>query len=296
MIYKYFKNLTIYQFTIAFLSGLLLVAVVFCFKGILAFDPWSLVWSAVILLLVSLVTNEIFSWAFDANSRYQSAIIAALILVLIISPPKTGADVWFLFWAATLAMASKYILAIKKVHIFNPAAIAVVITALAVGQFASWWVGTRSLLPYVIVGGLLVVYKMRKWQLIWYFGITVFITTFIFTALRGTDVLIAARHVIQDSSLFFFAFVMLTEPMTTPVNKKWQIVYGIIVGILFSPQIHFGSLYLTPELALVFGNIFVYFVKPNTVFGKMFKKTSPVPISTNSVVPPANSGQKFNGP
>jgi ferredoxin-NADP reductase len=60
----------------------------------------------------------------------------------------------------------------------------------------------------------------------------------------------------------FFAFVMLTEPMTTPPTNKLQIIYGILTGILFSPDIHFGSLYFTPELALVAGNIFSYAVSP----------------------------------
>ena len=38
--------------------------------------------------------------------------------------------------------------------------------------------------------------------------------------------------------------------------------YGIIVGILFAPAIHIGSIYSTPELALVVGNIFSYIVSP----------------------------------
>jgi ferredoxin-NADP reductase len=34
------------------------------------------------------------------------------------------------------------------------------------------------------------------------------------------------------------------------------------VGLLFSPQVHLGSLYFTPEIALISGNIFSYIVSP----------------------------------
>jgi len=35
-----------------------------------------------------------------------------------------------------------------------------------------------------------------------------------------------------------------------------------LVGLLFAPQIHIGSIYFTPELALIAGNIFAYVVSP----------------------------------
>jgi ferredoxin-NADP reductase len=55
---------------------------------------------------------------------------------------------------------------------------------------------------------------------------------------------------------------MLTEPLTTPPTKQLQIVYGVIVGILFAPQFHIGTFYTTPEIALVVGNVYSYFVSP----------------------------------
>jgi ferredoxin-NADP reductase len=55
---------------------------------------------------------------------------------------------------------------------------------------------------------------------------------------------------------------MLTEPLTSPPTKTLRILYGVLTGFLFAPFVHIGSIYFTPELALVFGNIFVYFVSP----------------------------------
>ena len=258
---KLLSKLTIYQLVILYLLGLLVVAIVFCFTGNLHFNPWSLIGSTLILLTTGLFANSFFAWAFDADYKIESTLIALLILALIISPITSGADFWLLFWAATLAMASKYILAIMKVHLFNPAAIAVVITALFLNQSASWWIGTASMLPYVLIGGLLIARKMRRGNLIWAFVITVFVITSIISIYKGTNLITTWSRISFTSSLFFFAFTMLTEPKTAPYGKKMLIYYGILVGFLFSPQVHFGSLYLTPELALVIGNILAFLVK-----------------------------------
>jgi len=64
------------------------------------------------------------------------------------------------------------------------------------------------------------------------------------------------------SSFFFLAFVMLTEPATMPPTKWLRVAYGIFVGIWFAPNIHVGSFYFTPELALLLGNVLVYVVSP----------------------------------
>src|SRR5450830_1659493 len=63
--------------------------------------------------------------------------------------------------------------------------------------------------------------------------------------------------------MLFFAFIMLTEPMTLPPTRMLRIAYGLIAGFLFVPQIHIGSLYFTPELALILGNVFTYLVSPD---------------------------------
>lgn len=55
---------------------------------------------------------------------------------------------------------------------------------------------------------------------------------------------------------------MLTEPLTTPPSKKFQLVYAIIVGLLFGAQFEFWRIYPTPGFALICGNLFSYFVSP----------------------------------
>jgi len=80
--------------------------------------------------------------------------------------------------------------------------------------------------------------------------------------MKGTNPFVSLGKALVDSPLLFFAFVMLTEPLTTPPTKMLRVGYGALVGLLFAPAIHVGVVYSTPELALLFGNIFSYSVSP----------------------------------
>ncbi len=261
MIDNFLDKITMYRLVLYYLILLLVIALIYTFLGVLPFSPLSLIISTLFIVAVSWVTNKIFAITFRVSTNFESVYISALILALIASPAKTFTDYAFLFWAAVLAMASKYILAINKKHLFNPVAVAVAITALASIGSASWWVGTGSMLPFLLLG-FLIVRKIRRFDLVYYFFLAVLLTMFGFTILQGGNLVSSLRDVLLSSSLFFFAFVMLTEPLTTPPTKKLQTIYGLLVGIMFVPQFHIGAFYTTPELALVVGNLYAYIVSP----------------------------------
>ncbi len=251
-----------YRLMLYYLIVLLCIAFIFGFLGILPINPISLLFSTIFLIAVCWVTNTIFSKTFNAPTNVESLYISALILALIISPIKSFQDVLFLFWAAVLTMASKYMFALNKKHIFNPVAIAVVLTSFGFNASASWWVGTSTMAPFVVIGGLLIIRKIKREDLVFSFFITTLITVLGFSLISGNNLLSTIQRVLLDSSLLFLVFVMLTEPLTSPPTKKLQMIYGGIVGFLFAPQIHIFSLYTTPELALCIGNIFSYLVSP----------------------------------
>jgi len=56
---------------------------------------------------------------------------------------------------------------------------------------------------------------------------------------------------------------MLTEPLTSPSTRKNQILYGALTGLLITPQFSVINIHFTPEVALIFGNIFSYIINPN---------------------------------
>jgi len=258
---RFLNGITMYRLVLYYLMLLLGVAVIYCFLGVLHFNPFLMLVTIGILVGVSWITNELFSKVFNAPTNIESVYISALILALIVSPIKSVQDIPFIIWASVLTMASKYILAINKKHIFNPVAIAVVLTAYGFNGVASWWVGTSSMIPFLLLGAL-IVRKIQRFDLVFYFFLSTFVTMFGLTALKGGSMETVLHNVLFSSSLLFFAFVMLTEPLTSPPTKLLQSIYGAIVGLFFAPQFHIGSFFASPEMGLVIGNVFTYVVSP----------------------------------
>ncbi len=255
-------RVTMYRLVLYVLAGLLSMAAILAYMKLLPFSPVSLLLSTVFLLLMCWAMNTVFAYVFKVPTNFESASITALILALIIDPAQSPTTFQLLGWAAILAMSSKYILALYKKHIFNPAAIAVVITSLVLGQSASWWIGTAGMLPFVLVGGLLVVRKLRQGDLLWCFCGAAVLSLSVLALVQGNALLPELYQLVVRSPLFFFATIMLTEPLTAPPTKQLRRWYAVLTGLLFVPQVHIGSLYSTPELALVAGNVFSYAVSP----------------------------------
>lgn len=258
------NRITMYRLMLYYLIFLLGAAVVLAFAGVLGYDPYALLFTIGFLLAACSITNWIFAKVFGVPANAESTYISALILALIITPLQSTHDLWFLGWAAVWAMASKYIVAINKKHLFNPVAFAVALTYLTINQSASWWVGDAPLLPFVLVGGILIVRKLKRFDLVFSFLLTVLLTVLVLSFFNGDDVIAALQRIIVYSPLAFFAVTILTEPLTTPPSSGLRLVYGGIVGLLFSPQIHFGAFYTTPEIAILLGNVFSYLVSPKT--------------------------------
>ncbi len=256
------NRVTMYRLVLYYLIFLLGVAFVLSFTHVLAYDPYALLLTTAFLLAACAITNAVFARTFGVAANVESTYISALILALIITPIQGYGDLWFLGWAAVLAMASKYIVAIRGKHLFNPVAFAVALTYFMINQSASWWVGDAQMLPFVLVGGLLVVRKIRRFDLVFSFMLTALFVTLVSVLISGEALAAGVAGLLVYSPFFFFAFIMLTEPLTTPPTHRLRMLYGAIVGLFFAPTIHIGGFYITPELALLIGNVFSYLVSP----------------------------------
>jgi ferredoxin-NADP reductase/Na+-transporting NADH:ubiquinone oxidoreductase subunit NqrB len=285
-------RVTMYRLLLYYLIFLIGAAVILTQLGYLHYNVAAVIFSPVYLVAICWVSNKVFAYGFEAPASHESSLITALILALIISPITTSAGLLFLTAAGGLAIASKYILAINKKHVFNPAAIAVMLTGLGAGQTASWWIGSQSLLPFVLIGGVLVMRKVRRVEMVTSFVITTLAATIVYSLLTHGHVAAALQKTILSSALFFLAFVMLTEPQTSPSTAKKQRWYGALVGLLFPPQVHFLTLYSTPELALVIGNVFSYIISPRVkIFPSLSRKHK---LASGMVDFVFNPGTKFS--
>ncbi|MCE9541796.1 RnfABCDGE type electron transport complex subunit D [Candidatus Kaiserbacteria bacterium] len=260
---SFLNTTTMYRLLTYYLGGLVLVAAGYSALGLLPFSAFNLLASTAFLVALSWLSNHIVARFIGVPTNAESSVLTGLILALVITPGSPAAMFFILFWAAFTAVASKYILNVRGKHMFNPAAVGVAAIALVLNHSATWWVGgNQFLLPFVIVGGLLIVRKIQRTDLVLTFLLSAGIASIAPIVLSGGDVLAALTRTLVHTPLFFFAFVMLTEPLTTPPRRVTRIVYGALVGFLFAPWVHVFSWYSTPELALLLGNVFSYVVSP----------------------------------
>lgn len=271
-------RITMYRLVVWVLRIIVGGAIVLSFFGFLPYSPVAILVSAAFLVSVCWLSNKVFSMLFKASTNAESYNITALILCLIITPSLTPNNLLFMASAGALAMASKYILAINRKHIFNPAAIAVVITYFAMNQGASWWVGDLPLIPFTLILGFLVIKKIQRFDLIISFVLAATTAVLLFDFQNNIDPLTNLEVLFLHSPLLFFASIMLTEPFSTPPTRILRVIYGGLIGLMFYPQINIGNYFMTPEIALVIGNIFAYAVSPkHTLVLKLLEKTKVSP-------------------
>lgn len=267
-------RVTMYRLTLYVLIGLIGTAAVLAVFGALPFSPFSLLISVAFLAAICWAANKILARIFEIPTNVESSLITALILALIIDPIHTTDNLPFLVWAAVLAMSSKYILSLKNRHIFNPAAVAVVITAIGLGDTASWWVATGAMLPVTIIGGWLIVRKLGDEDMVGWFLATALATALLMSVVDRSAPMSAVQQLLTAAPLFFVGAIMLTEPLTAPPTKRLKRFYGIILGVLIVPQVHIGSFYLTPEQAIIIGNACAYLMSPGPRLMLQLKRKS----------------------
>src|SRR5487761_2671837 len=119
---RFIDRITMYRLVLYYLLALLGGAFLLGMFKVISIDPTALAFSAVLITGASWVANQVFARVFGAIPNIESVFITALILMLILDP-TTATDlkgVGLLIFASVWAMASKFIIAARRRHIFNP--------------------------------------------------------------------------------------------------------------------------------------------------------------------------------
>ncbi len=229
-----------------------------------------------LLLLISCVG---FTVGFDLLFAYirrkklfvpYAALVTGMILTLIIDPSANLVQIAVICAAA---MAIKNFLRISNRHVLNPAASGLLVGWALFQLSPSWWSPTlytpgAITLPniLVLVAVLLLAYvsgyRLKRYYTIITFLIAYTVLTIIFTQTISFSSLVG---VILSPGTLFYTIVMLAEPMTSPVQKKRQILYGCIVTLLnvlfvFVVMRHFPTISFPDSslVALLIGNVLFF--------------------------------------
>jgi ferredoxin-NADP reductase len=248
------SKLTMYHTTVLALALLAVPAFFLMVVGYIPYSPFTFVISLLLFIGGSYGFNKLFGSLFDVKPHAESAVITGLILVFLFSPPESFADIVTLLIVTAIAMASKYILVYRGKHISNPAAIAVVIASMTQLAFATWWVATPALLPFVLLGSFIILYKTEKLRMGLVFIAVAFGLYVIQLAVSSQISFETVAAFVTSMPLLFLAGYMLSEPQTMAPKRLQQYGVAALVGVLVVTPFSIGVVTMTPALALIVGN------------------------------------------
>lgn len=200
----------------------------------------------------------------------SAAVVSGFIIALLVGPNY----VWYEPVAAGIvAMFFKNFFRVKDAHIFNPAGAGLFIGSLLFGYTISWWgVAFQQIVPLTAVSlmvflallspGYVSAFRMKRYGIILSFLLTYLAGTIFVLQNFSLEIL---KVSLLDPTVLFFALVMAPEPKTSPNSPKFQIAYGIFIGILATAVFKFlpSANYVPDPLifALLIGNLFFFKLK-----------------------------------
>ena len=174
-------------------------------------------------LISAILTDSFFTYLKTKNFTItESSIVSGLIIGCVLSG---GQAWWMIALASVLAIGSKHLIRFKGRHIFNPAGFGTLAVVFLLGASTEW---KGAYLWYIIIPfGFYFVSRIRKLEIVAGYFISFFI-------LFGLQALIRDIHVLNILGYlnYFFIFIMLIEPMTTPVAYYAKVIFGAGAGAL----------------------------------------------------------------
>jgi ferredoxin-NADP reductase len=259
---------TMYRLVLLVLAVLAAYSLLLDALGWLTFGIPQLLAHLALCVGLTYASNRALAALFRVQPHSESSLITGLLLYFLFWPAQfgqafagvelAGIELAGVALACVLASASKYALAWRGRHVFNPAAAGAFITGLTGLNIATWWAGTPAMLWLLVPGVLLVLYRTRKMLMAAVF--TVVATSLVAAGLlqSGVDPGGALWQPLAQSPIIFFVGFMLTEPLTLPPRRWQQLALAAVVGLLFATPFNLGFLANSPELALLVGNLVAF--------------------------------------
>lgn len=175
-----------------------------------------------------ILKNRTGKWDFPSG-----AVLTAMIVAMVLRSQEH----WYITTITSVfAVASKYLLRSKAANVFNPAALAIVVSYFVFHTGQSWWGALTEVNIYLqavlLITGIFITERVNKLPLIVAFLGTYFLL-FTATAYLADPRWVAEIYRSPDlEAALFFSFIILTDPPTSPAKYPDQIICGIIVAIV----------------------------------------------------------------
>ena len=271
---------TMYRLILLVLAGLVAYSLLLDVLGWLTFGIPEMLAHLALCLLLTYASNRALAALFRVRPHSESSLITGLLLYFLFWPSFQAMDVAGVALACVLASASKYALAWRGRHVFNPAALGAFVTGLTGLNIATWWAATPAMLWLLVPGVLLVLYRTRKVLMASVFTLvaTSIITMELLRA--GMGVGTGAWQALAQRPVLFFVGFMLSEPLTLPPRRWQQLSLAAVVGVVFAVPYNFGFIANSPEAALLVGNLAAFLLGQRGGVRLRFASSRPLTPST----------------
>jgi ferredoxin-NADP reductase/Na+-translocating ferredoxin:NAD+ oxidoreductase RnfD subunit len=251
-------RVTMYRLVTIVLLAVAAVAVAASLVGLLSFPPLGLLAALAVAVVVGVGSNLLFAAIRRLRPHAESGLITGLLGFFLFLPLPTGPALGALALAVAAANLTKYLLVVRGRHVLNPVAAGAVVVLLTGLSGATWWVATPVLLPFVIVGGALVVRRAGAWDLALPMLLVAVPGTVLKLLATGSAPGAAFWTAIASYPFVFLAAFMLSEPLTAPPRRWQRLLVSALVGVLVLLPLRIGAIGMTPEIALVLGNVVAF--------------------------------------
>ncbi|MBT2531792.1 oxidoreductase [Arthrobacter sp. ISL-48] len=253
-------KVTMYRLILLVLASLAAYSLLLNALGWLTFGIPEMLVHLVLCLGLTYASNRALAALFHVRPHSESSLITGLLLYFLFWPTFVPTDLAGVALACVLASASKYALAWRGRHIFNPAAVGAFVAGLTGLNIATWWAATPPMLWLLVPGVLLVLYRTRKFPMAAVFAVVAMSIVASELLRTGMSPAMALWQPLAQRPLLFFVGFMLTEPLTLPPRRWQQLALAAVVGVLFAVPYNFGFIANSPELALLVGNLLAFMV------------------------------------
>lgn len=167
-------------------------------------------------------------WEFPSG-----AVLTAMITAMVLRAQEP----WYVVAiTSAFAVVSKYIVRTRHANVFNPAALAVIASYYVFHTGQSWW-GALTEVPLwlraaLLLGGVFITDRVNKMPLVLTF-LGVYFLLFTGASYVGNPRWVSEIYRSPDAeAALYFAFIILTDPPTSPAKYRDQFIFGILVAIV----------------------------------------------------------------
>jgi len=207
-------------------------------------------------------------WEFPSG-----AVLTAMIVAMVLRAQEP----WYVVTITSVtAVLCKYIFRSRSANVFNPAALAIIASFYVFHTGQSWWGALPDVFPItkavLLAAGVYITDRVNKMPLVLTF-LGAYFLLFTVTSFVANPLSVAEVFRTPDlEAALYFAFIILTDPPTSPAKYPDQIVCGVIVAVVSYLFFEWAGVVYYLLAGVLAGNVWEAWRRTNRRTGYTFPK------------------------